>query len=59
MRGKTMILPQNKDSLSSEEKFVALVHIYLDLHLSLQGAMDAATADLVHLDSAELVAEAA
>jgi hypothetical protein len=59
MRGKTMILPEDKDGLSGEEKFVALVHIYLDLHLSLQVAVDAATADLVHLDGAELVAEAA
>jgi hypothetical protein len=54
-----MILLENKDTLSREEKFIALVHTYLDLHLSLEGAMDAATADMVHLDGTELVAEAA
>jgi hypothetical protein len=54
-----MRLLEDEYTLSREEKFVALVHTYLDLHLSLQGAIDAATADLVHLDGAELVAEAA
>jgi hypothetical protein len=48
-----------KESLSREEKLVALAHVYLELHLSLQRAMEAAAADLVHLDGSELVAEAA
>jgi hypothetical protein len=47
------------ESLSREEKLVALAHVYLELHLSLQRAMEAAAADLVHLDGSELVAEAA
>jgi len=48
-----------KEALSREEKYVALAHVYLELHLSLQGAMNAAAADLEHLDASELVAEAA
>jgi hypothetical protein len=47
------------ETLSREEKFVALAHIYLELHLSLQRAIDAAEADLLHLDGSGLVAEAA
>ena len=47
------------ETLSREEKFVALAHVYLELHLSLQRAIDAAEADLLHLDGSELVAEAA
>jgi hypothetical protein len=56
---KPMILLQEKETLSREQKFVALAHVYLELHLPLQGAMDAAEADLAHLDAAGLVAEAA
>jgi len=59
LRGKIMTISDEKETLSREEKFVALAHVYLELHLSLQGAMDAAEADLVHLDGSELVAEAA
>jgi hypothetical protein len=47
------------ETLSREEKFVALAHTYLELHLSLQAAIEAAEADLVNLDGSELVAEAA
>ena len=47
------------ETLSREEKFVALAHVYLELHLPLQTAIDAAEADLLHLDGAALVAEAA
>jgi hypothetical protein len=56
---KSMTILNEKESLSREERFAALAHVYLELHLSLQGAMDAAAADLAHLDGAELVAEAA
>jgi hypothetical protein len=47
------------ETLSREEKFVALAHVYLELHLPLQTAIAAAEADLLHLDGSELVAEAA
>jgi hypothetical protein len=47
------------ETLSREEKFVALAHTYLEFHLPLQAAIDAAEADLLHLDGSELVAEAA
>jgi hypothetical protein len=48
-----------KETLSREERLAALAHLYLEMHLSPQGAMEAAAADLVHLDGSELVAEAA
>jgi hypothetical protein len=54
-----MIILNEKETLSREEKFVALAHLYLELHLSLQGAMAAAVADLACLDGSQLVAEAA
>ena len=47
------------ETLSREEKFVALAHVYLELHLPPQRAIAAAEADLLHLDGSELVAEAA
>ena len=47
------------ETLSREEKLVALAHTYLEFPLPLQTAMDAAEADLLHLDGSELVAEAA
>ena len=47
------------ETLSRAEKFVALAHVYLELHLPLQTAIAAAEADLLHLDGSELVAEAA
>ncbi|MBV8376444.1 MAG: hypothetical protein JO279_05515 [Verrucomicrobia bacterium] len=50
---------QEKEILSKEEKLVSLVHIYLELHLPLQVAMEAAAADLLNLDRCELVEEAA
>jgi hypothetical protein len=59
MRGKTMIILEEDETLSREQKFVALAHVYLELRLSLHRAMDAAEADLVHLDASGLVAEAA
>jgi hypothetical protein len=54
-----MIILNKKEALSREEKIVALVHVYLELHLTLPRAMQAAAADLVHLDGVELVVEAA
>jgi hypothetical protein len=59
LRGKTMITLDEEQALSQEQKYVALYHVYLELHLSLQGAMDAAAADLANLDGSEEVAEAA
>ena len=50
---------EENETLSREEKFVALAHTYLELHLTLQMAIEAAEADLLHLDGARLVAEAA
>jgi hypothetical protein len=47
------------ETLSREERFVALAHTYLEFHLSLQSAIEAAEADLLQLDGLELVAEAA
>ena len=54
-----MRILEEKEILSREQKFVALAHVYLELQLSLQGAMDAAEADLRNLDASGLVAEAA
>jgi|HubBroStandDraft_6_1064221.scaffolds.fasta_scaffold2579679_2 hypothetical protein len=54
-----MITLDEKEALSGEQKYVALYHLYLELQLSRQGAMDAAAADLAHLDGSEEVAEAA
>ena len=54
-----MITLDEKEALSREQKYVALCHVYLELQLSGQGAMDAAAADLAHLDGSEEVAEAA
>jgi hypothetical protein len=54
-----MTILNEKETLSTEEKLVALAHVYLELHLSLQRAIDAAAADLVDLDGSKLVAEAA
>jgi hypothetical protein len=50
---------EENETLSREEKFVALAHVYLELQLSLQIAIAAAEADLLHLDGAAQVAEAA
>jgi hypothetical protein len=54
-----MIRLGEKETLSREERLAALADLYLEMHLSLQSAMAAAAADLVHLDGSELVAEAA
>jgi len=54
-----MITLEEEQALKKKKKYVALYHVYLELHLSLQGAMDAAAADLVNLDGSEEVAEAA
>jgi hypothetical protein len=59
LRGKNMTRLDEKEILSREERLAALAHLYLEMHLSFQGAMEAAAADLVHLDGFELVAEAA
>jgi hypothetical protein len=59
LRGKIMTIASEKETLTKEEKSVALAHVYLELHLPLQSAMDAAAADLAQLDGSELVAEAA
>ena len=37
-----------RQSLTREEKFVALVHIYAELRLPFDAALDAAEADLLH-----------
>jgi hypothetical protein len=47
------------EALNREEKFVALTHLYLKFPLSLEAAMDAAAADLLHLENTKPVAEAA
>jgi hypothetical protein len=46
-----------KETLSREERRAALAHLYLEMQLSLQSAIEAAAADLVDLDGSELVAE--
>jgi hypothetical protein len=45
------------ETLSREQKLAALAHIYLELRLSLQSALDAALADVVHLDGPSAVTE--
>lgn len=37
-----------RQSLTREEKFVALVHLYAELRLPFAAALDAAEADLLH-----------
>ena len=37
-----------RQSLTREEKFVALVHLYAELRLPFPAALDAAEADLLH-----------
>src|SRR5207249_9910651 len=54
LRGKIMTRTDEKEALSREEKFVAMAHLYLELQLSLQGAMEAAEVDLAHLDGRKL-----
>ena len=53
-----MIIINEQETLSHDDRLAALAHIYLELQLSLPGAMKAAAADLVHLDGIELLAEA-
>ena len=45
--------------VSREQKLAALTHMYLELRLSFQSALDAALADLVDLDGFVAVGEAA
>ncbi len=47
------------ETLSREQRLAALAHIYLELHLSFESALEAALADLEHLDGAMVVTEAA
>jgi hypothetical protein len=47
------------ETLSREDKVLALAHTYLELDLPFQAAMAAAEADVLDLDASELVAEAA
>jgi hypothetical protein len=47
------------ETLSREQKLAALAHIYLELHLSFRSALDAALADVIHLDGARVVTESA
>ena len=56
---KIMTTLKEEETLSREERFVALAHTYLEFHLSLQSAIDAAEADLLQLDGTKLVAEGA
>ena len=37
-----------RQSLTREEKFVALVHLYVELRLPFDAALEAAEADLLH-----------
>jgi len=50
---------KEEETLSREERFVALAHTYLEFQLTLQSAIDAAEADLLQLDGTKLVAEGA
>jgi len=56
---KIMTTLKEEETLSREERFVALAHTYLEFQLTLQSAIDAAEADLLQLDGTKLVAEGA
>jgi hypothetical protein len=43
-----MTRTSERQSLTREEKFVALVHLYAELRLPFAAALDAAEADLLH-----------
>jgi hypothetical protein len=43
-----MTMISEKESLTREEKFVALVHLYAELRLPFDAALDAAEADLLY-----------
>jgi hypothetical protein len=43
-----MTRTSERQSLTREEKFVALVHLYAELRLPFAAALDAAEADLFH-----------
>jgi hypothetical protein len=45
--------------LSAEQRLAALAHLYLELRLPLEVALNAARADLANLDGSQVVAEAA
>jgi hypothetical protein len=53
------MIPVGYRAVNRDEQFAALVHVYLELRLSLQAAHAAAAADLANLDGVPAVAEAA
>jgi hypothetical protein len=48
LRSSIMTRISERQSLTREEKFVALVHLYAELRLPFAAALDAAEADLLH-----------
>jgi hypothetical protein len=48
LRTSIMNRISERQSLTREEKFVALVHLYVELRLPFDAALDAAEADLLH-----------
>jgi hypothetical protein len=48
LRSSIMTGISERQSLTREEKFVALVHLYVELRLPFDAALDAAEADLLH-----------
>jgi hypothetical protein len=48
LRSSIMTRTSERQSLTREEKFVALVHLYAELRLPFAAALDAAEADLLH-----------
>jgi hypothetical protein len=48
LRSSIMTRISERKSLTREEKFVALVHLYAELRLPFAAALDAAEADLLH-----------
>jgi hypothetical protein len=53
-----MRIPVEYRPIDRDEKFAALVHVYMELRLSFQAALAAAAADLTYLDGVVAVAEA-
>jgi hypothetical protein len=48
LRSSIMTRISERQSLTREEKFVALVHLYAELRLPFDAALEAAEADLLH-----------
>lgn len=48
-----------RETLNRDEQFAALAQVYLELHLPLHLALDAARADLRYLAGSDPIAEAA